>query len=120
MFFPIGDGQPFLDSGDVRALPRERGNRGPLIAGDGLAAGARVSKKGAAKRVALLNTINTGAPGQKMASAKGTLWGAVNAVTYYLDHVCKSKSDDARLDKAWFGDNRVVKARAVDLAKAIL
>jgi hypothetical protein len=35
------------------------------------------------------------APGQQIATAKGTLWGAVNTVTYYTDHV-RSGADDRK------------------------
>ncbi len=42
------------------------------------------------------------APGQDLPSAKGTLWGAVNAVTYYADHVRSGPGGD-RLNSAWFG-----------------
>jgi hypothetical protein len=42
------------------------------------------------------------APGQRLHGAKETLWGAVNAVTYYADHI-RSGTDGDRLDSAWFG-----------------
>jgi phage/plasmid-like protein (TIGR03299 family) len=51
------------------------------------------------------------APGQNLTTAKGTLWGAVNAVTYYVDHV-RSGGAGERLDSAWFGAGSVLKDRA--------
>jgi hypothetical protein len=39
------------------------------------------------------------------------LWGAVNAVTYYVDHV-RSGGAGERLDSAWFGAGSVLKDRA--------
>jgi phage/plasmid-like protein (TIGR03299 family) len=51
------------------------------------------------------------APGQELATAKNTLWGAVNAVTYYADHV-RGKTTGERLDSAWFGAGCALKDRA--------
>lgn len=56
-------------------------------------------------------------PGAQLESARGSLWGAVNAVTYDIDHEAKSKSDDVRLDKAWFTTGKAIKSRA--FAKAL-
>jgi phage/plasmid-like protein (TIGR03299 family) len=41
--------------------------------------------------------------GSNLASAKGTAWGLVNAVTELYDHRVRAKSDDNRLNSAWFG-----------------
>jgi hypothetical protein len=51
------------------------------------------------------------APGQKLATAENTLWGAVNAVTYYIDHV-KTGAGADRLDSAWFGSGNTLKEKA--------
>jgi phage/plasmid-like protein (TIGR03299 family) len=51
------------------------------------------------------------APGQDLATAKETLWGAVSAVTYYVDHV-RSGTAGERLDSAWFGAGYVLKEKA--------
>lgn len=50
------------------------------------------------------------APGQELDTAKGTLWGAVNAVSYYVDHVRGGAGD--RLDSAWFGAGGALKDEA--------
>lgn len=54
-------------------------------------------------------------PGADMISAKGTVWGAVNAVTYYVDHIV-GRGNDTRLNKAWFGANARLKTKALSLA----
>ena len=51
------------------------------------------------------------APGQDFATAKETLWGAVNATTYYVDHVRKKSAGD-RLDSSWFGAGCALKDKA--------
>lgn len=45
----------------------------------------------------------------------GTWWQAFNAVTYHTDHVM-GRSDDSRMDSAWFGINQARKVRAANLA----
>ncbi len=55
------------------------------------------------------------APGAQLASAKGTAWGLLNAITYTTDHLL-GKTADARLNKAWFGKNSQLKQDALNLA----
>jgi phage/plasmid-like protein (TIGR03299 family) len=55
-------------------------------------------------------------PGSALVSARGTLWGAVNGVTHYVDHVARARSDSNRLFSAWFGDGERMKNTAVRLA----
>lgn len=61
------------------------------------------------------------ARGQDLGTAKGTLWGAVNAVTNYTDHIRPSKTGE-RIDSAWFGMGASLKEaawqRASDLINA--
>lgn len=61
------------------------------------------------------------APGAKEAGS--TLWGAVNAVTYHVDHEASSRVTDnfnnvreARLNSAWFNGGADRKTRALSLA----
>lgn len=62
------------------------------------------------------------APGASMASAKGTVWGLLQAVSYDVDHSSRARTDDSRLNSAWFGagENRKQKAfeAALELAEA--
>ncbi|WP_297445191.1 DUF932 domain-containing protein [Acidiferrobacter sp.] len=51
--------------------------------------------------------------GADLASADKTAWGLVNAVTEYVDHHRRARSQDSRLDSAWFGPGATLKARAL-------
>ena len=59
------------------------------------------------------------APGQDLATAKETLWGAVSAVTYYVDHV-RSGTVGERLDSAWFGAGYALKEKVWSQANALV
>lgn len=63
---------------------------------------------------ALIEAIKT-SPGSSLVTAKDTLWGAVNGVTYYVDHQ-HGRSVDTRLSGAWFGDGDKMKKGAVKVA----
>lgn len=60
-------------------------------------------------------------PGAKLASAEGTAWGALNAVTYVIDHEV-GRTRDTGLFRAWLGEGadmkRAATRLAVDLAQA--
>ncbi|MBK6907590.1 MAG: DUF932 domain-containing protein [Rhodocyclaceae bacterium] len=53
-----------------------------------------------------------GAKGSELASADGTAWGLVNAVTEFCDQHRRARNQDYRLDSAWFGQGAVIKERA--------
>jgi phage/plasmid-like protein (TIGR03299 family) len=63
------------------------------------------------REVHQMMSLYKSAHGQGLATAKGTLWGAVNAVTYYTDHVRSAKTTE-RIDSAWFGSGAALKALA--------
>lgn len=50
--------------------------------------------------------------GADLASSQGTAWGLLNAVTEYVDHQRRARSQDYRLDSAWFGQGAAIKAKA--------
>ena len=52
-------------------------------------------------------------PGANFAS--GTFWQAFNATTYFTDHLA-GRSQDTRLQSAWYGNNKVLKTRALEIA----
>ncbi len=60
-----------------------------------------LSARAQKERETLLSLMGS-APGQNLATAKDTLWGAVNAVSYFVDHV-RAAGQGPRLDSSWFG-----------------
>jgi phage/plasmid-like protein (TIGR03299 family) len=72
------------------------------------------------KAVDKLYTAYKSSPGSNLPTAKDTLWGAVNAVTYSVDHNANARSDETRLDNAWFGQGRAMKAQAFNVAQEVV
>jgi len=68
-------------------------------------------------REAILDLHETG-KGAEM--ARGSLWGAYNAVTEYSDHVQHSRNIDKQLRSIWFGGGERLKLKAFTLAQKIL
>lgn len=66
-----------------------------------------------------LNQVFLTGVGQQTATAKGTAWGLVNAVTRFVDHERKASSADTRLQAAWFGAGARMKSRAWEEAVAL-
>lgn len=62
-----------------------------------------------------LRNALTHSPGHQLASAQGTWWGAVNAVTYVVDHEL-GRDRSTALRTAWLGANARLKERAMALA----
>ncbi len=50
--------------------------------------------------------------GADLSSANGTAWGLLNAVTQFVDHERRARSQDYRLDSAWFGQGAAIKGKA--------
>ena len=71
-----------------------------------------VGSKGLRTVLALFDGAGMGAD---LKTAKGTRWGLLNAVTEYVDHHM-GRTQDTRLDNAWFGRGQEIK----DLAMATL
>lgn len=58
--------------------------------------------------------------GAELASAKGTAWGLLNAVTEFVDHERRARSADYRMDSAWFGQGATLKQRALHAALCLV
>jgi phage/plasmid-like protein (TIGR03299 family) len=56
------------------------------------------------------------APGSDLASARGTLWGAVNAVTYDIDHNGVGRTDESKFIASQWGKGADIKQRMYDAA----
>ena len=54
-------------------------------------------------------------PGSDLLSRNGTLWGAINGVTYFADHL-RGKDQSRRADSAMFGAGAALKAQALQVA----
>jgi len=70
----------------------------------------------------LVNAFET-SPGNAMSGASGTLWAAVNAVTYFVDHESRTRksdnflsSEESRLNSAWFAGGAAKKNKAFEIA----
>jgi hypothetical protein len=57
-----------------------------------------------------------GGRGATLESAQGTAWGLLNAVTEYVDHERRARSNEYRMDSAWFGQGAQIKHRALEAA----
>lgn len=71
------------------------------------------------RTVAKLMTNYEGSPSiRDIQGAAGTAWGAVNAVTQFIDFQRPDRGHGGRLAGAWFGSGRKLKQDAWDLAQA--
>jgi phage/plasmid-like protein (TIGR03299 family) len=52
--------------------------------------------------------------------AHGTVWGAVNSVTEYTDHMMLSGGSSTRLNSIWFGRGEQLKVKAFRLAERLM
>lgn len=71
------------------------------------------------KRLEELEHARTTSPGAELESARDTVWGLVNAVTWTLDHET-GRSADNRLSQAWFGQRKYIKRRAIEEAERLV
>jgi hypothetical protein len=63
---------------------------------------------------AIIDSILT-SPGSDLDSRNGTLFGAINGVTYFVDHK-RGRTQDSTLSGAWFGQGATLKTQAVNVA----
>lgn len=78
------------------------------------------NEKTAEKFMARMTDALFASPGANLASAKGTLWGALQAITFDVDHQRPARSQENRLDAAWFGAGEALKQKAWSRALAMV
>ena len=79
--------------------------------------GVPVSESRAYRRI--LELFNGKAIGSDIPGVTGTRWGMLNAVTELVDHE-RGRSDNTRIESAWFGTGAALKNRALELLAAYL
>ncbi|MAN53115.1 MULTISPECIES: DUF932 domain-containing protein [unclassified Marinimicrobium] len=73
--------------------------------------------KGTERNMARVQALYDGQGlGADLASSKGTAYGLLTAVTQFVDHERRARSQDNRLDSAWFGQGAALKGRALNQA----
>jgi len=65
----------------------------------------------------IIELFNGAAIGADIKGVAGTRWAALNAVTQLVDHE-RGRSDNTRLESAWFGTGNALKQRALELLAA--
>ncbi|MHA7881563.1 MAG: DUF932 domain-containing protein [Saccharospirillum sp.] len=58
--------------------------------------------------------------GSHLTTSRNTAYGLLNAVTEYVDHEQRARSNDYRLDSAWFGKGATTKQKALDQALTLV
>lgn len=81
---------------------------------------AETQKEMVEKKVDQLIQLAYSSPGAELRSARGTLWGALSAVTYYTDHACRARSNENRFASAMIGPGENLKATAYNNALQLL
>lgn len=71
------------------------------------------SEKELSRNASRALSVVEGQPGAEY--AEGSWWSAFNAVTYMTDHLV-GRSNDTRLSSAWYGQNKNLKTKALELA----
>lgn len=75
----------------------------------------KLTSQSRAKIDRLVSLYRTG-PGADLPSARGTAWGALNAVTCYVDHEAPTRKDNSRFVSGQFGPGAQLKNKALEAA----
>ncbi len=78
----------------------------------------KLTKGRAAKRIAYLAASDQ-AIGADLTGRSGSAWAWLNSVTQFVDHESESRTDAARLRRAWWGNGEALKNKAYDIASRI-
>jgi len=85
-----------------------------LFQADGSIVDTKAKRESAAYKQ-VLALFNGAGRGARHATASGTEWGLLNAVTEYVDHHVRARSDDNRVSSSQNGPGALLKDRAFDL-----
>lgn len=77
----------------------------------------KASKGRAIKTIGDMAVTGNGLVGADMKGGHGTAWGWLNAVTQFVDHQTANRTQDRRLDSAWFGPGNALKRKALMIAQ---
>ena len=58
--------------------------------------------------------------GAELQSTKGTVFGLLNSVTEFVDHMRRARGADYRLESAWFGQGALLKQKALNQSLAMI
>lgn len=81
--------------------------------------GVDISTRAVERNINMMMNIYENGVGQDTASANGTAWGLLNAVTRYVDHEKRARSNSNRMNNSWFGDGRNMKEDALTRGLAL-
>ncbi|RQW27268.1 DUF932 domain-containing protein [Rhodobacteraceae bacterium CH30] len=74
----------------------------------------------ASKAMQQVQALYSGAGmGSLLTGTRGTAWGLLNSMTEFVDHKRRARSQDYRLDSAWFGQGAQLKQKALTHALAL-
>lgn len=78
---------------------------------------AKAAKTRQVKTIGDMAITGNGLVGADMKGGHGTAWGWLNAVTQFVDHQTANRTQDRRLDSAWFGPGNALKRKALLIAQ---
>jgi phage/plasmid-like protein (TIGR03299 family) len=115
-FYPARTKPDFSDGKALLNQIMSRKHQNQDVVSDLLAAHYAESERTAKKNGVILDQI---VDNFERDPAKGTAWGAYNAVSQYVDHQAKYKTDENRLNSVWFGSGDDLKQKAYVSALAL-
>lgn len=68
--------------------------------------------KGSREKAEQLFWLYKNGPGADLKTAQNTVWGMFNAVSRYVDHMANERRAGGRLESAWYGNGKELKAKA--------
>lgn len=103
-----------IDSLITKAITRERAAEifVDLVATRDKQTGEITNEKNVKRIVGEIMASMDRGPGANLSSARGTAWGAINAVTHYVDFKARARSDNNRFSSGQFGIGANLKAKA--------